>query len=133
MVSEEFCTQLGQLSQPTAQHEDAAFDRAARAYDNQLPPDDGPEPGNCLSCEGTGKLSTCCGAFIKDDGSCFKCGSPAEPCACHTCKGSGKEQFVEPEPDAPEPDYADDRTLAREWAGMECKLRNNLKTLAEAI
>jgi len=72
-------------------NDDNGFNKAQRAYDNQLPPEDD-EYEDCPECEGTGEvlLSDCCGAEIDSDIMvCTKCKEHCGCSVCDECNGTG--------------------------------------------
>lgn len=74
------------------------FDRAARHYENQEPPEPTPKI-ECDKCDGYGVLpiSDCCEAEIME-GFCSECLERCSRVQCDKCKGEG--EVCPPEPDA---------------------------------
>ena len=62
-----------------------------------------PEPSEpeiyktCPECNGKGvfDFSSCCGAYILPDGTCYECRENAFPETCWECGGSGEVPFTE--------------------------------------
>lgn len=76
----------------------AAFDRAQRAYDNQMPPDD-PDMKTCELCNGDGVLpiSECCDVEIVNSSICSKCQQTCDPQTCSECNGKGEVEEIVPD------------------------------------
>ena len=107
---------------------DNGFDRAQIAYDNMMPPDDGPEL-ECPDCDGTGKIqqSNCCGASVDSDILiCSDCKEHCELDECSRCEGTGNLNVEREKQEAEEEYWERKADEARDEDLMDRKIGSDL-------